>query len=621
MSILLNKLSTSFEKGSSRNNSASNSPKSSRPTTPPTTPSHNTTTNGNHNHQFHHQIGSQQYSNGNHKKVVTRRLFSLSELVGTDLTLLIDDHLMIRIFSLLSYHELFIVKRVCSRWKPLCENKCIYKDLDMQSFIVNCRILPNQILNTFISTLSMSHDELDALKMVCREMPRITINNINSNNDNNYNNNNSNNEHPFGSVDFNSINNNNNNNLNSSISLPSSPTIHASINSSNSNSFINQHNSLNSTTGSNKHLRVSSLDETSLTSLTNSNSSIGSTSSNTTTTTTTSGYTIGSGSDINGTPNGNRKHSDKEIKKKEKQRKEREKRLEDSIKVWSEDVIPNWDKRKGTKKVRELVCQGIPSLVRSKVWPLLIGNDLNITPELFSIFGARAERAKQRTESNSLGREGTVSLIHLDLPRTFPMLSIFQDDGPLHQSLANILEAYVCYRPDVGYVQGMSYLAAVFLLILDEFNAFVCLTNFLNNPCYMAFYTMNLTQMEVYMKAMDSLMFTHIPKIHRHLKELGIQPDVFMIDWVLTVFSKSLPLDVASHVWDTIFLDGEYVIFQTALGILKTYSKELENGDFDLCMTLLTHLPTDIDEDELFQNINSFTINPKLFDKILLNKN
>ncbi|KAF2068609.1 hypothetical protein CYY_010066 [Polysphondylium violaceum] len=599
MSILLNKLSNTFEKSGS----ASNSPKGARTPPQPTTPSSHRHTNGHHQTPPPPQQQQQQHFIGRKPVITTRRLFSLSELVGTDLTLLIDDHLMIRIFSLLTYQELFIVKRVCSRWKPLCENKCIYKDLDMQSFIVNCRILPNQILNTFISTLSMSHDELDALKMVCRDMPRITFNN--SNNNNNNNSLNSNNEAPFGSIDFNSSNNNNN-----SISLPSSPTIHASISSSNSNSFLSHHNSLNSTNGSNKHLRVSSLDESSLT---NSSSSIGSTSSSTTTTTTGS-YMVD-----HTTPNGGRKHSDKELKKKEKQRKEREKRLEDSIKVWTEDVIPNWDKRKGTKKARELVCQGIPSLVRSKVWPLLIGNDLNITPELFSIFGARAERAKQRTESNSLGREGTVSLIHLDLPRTFPMLSIFQDDGPLHQSLANILEAYVCYRPDVGYVQGMSYLAAVFLLILDEFNAFVCLTNFLNNPCYMAFYTMNLNQMEVYMKAMDSLMFTHIPKIHRHLKELGIQPDVFMIDWVLTVFSKSLPLDVASHVWDTIFLDGEIVIFQTALGILKTYSKELENGDFDLCMTLLTHLPTDIDEDELFQNINSFTINPKLFDKIILN--
>eukprot|EP01132_Coremiostelium_polycephalum_P002162 gene2162-2661_t len=281
--------------------------------------------------------------------------------------------------------------------------------------------------------------------------------------------------------------------------------------------------------------------------------------------------------------------TDKEIKRKEKLIKEREKKLEESVKIWNDDIIPNWSQRKNSKKVRDLIALGIPSLVRTKVWTLLIGNDLNITPELFSIFGARAERAKHKSENSSLGREGSVSLIHLDLPRTFPMLSIFQTDGPCHQSLANVLEAYVCYRPDVGYVQGMSYLAAIFLLILSEFDSF----------------------MQVYMKAMDSLMQIHLPKVQKHLKELGIQPDIFMIDWVLTIFSKALPLDIASHIWDNVFLDGEIVIFQTALGILKMYSKELESADFDVCMTLLTHLPPDIDHDDLFQNDPSNSKDPE----------
>jgi len=30
-------------------------------------------------------------------------------------------------------------------------------------------------------------------------------------------------------------------------------------------------------------------------------------------------------------------------------------------------------------------------------------------------------------------------------------------------------QAYVFYRPDVGYVQGMSYLAAMLLLSMDTF--------------------------------------------------------------------------------------------------------------------------------------------------------
>ena len=52
-----------------------------------------------------------------------------------------------------------------------------------------------------------------------------------------------------------------------------------------------------------------------------------------------------------------------------------------------------------------------------------------------------------------LSREETLELIRLDVSRTFPRLCIFQRGGPYFDLLHNILGAYVCYRPDIGYVQ------------------------------------------------------------------------------------------------------------------------------------------------------------------------
>ena len=35
---------------------------------------------------------------------------------------------------------------------------------------------------------------------------------------------------------------------------------------------------------------------------------------------------------------------------------------------------------------------------------------------------------------------------------------------------------------------------------------------------------------------------------------------------MFTLYAKSLSLDVASHVWDVFFRDGEEMLFRTALG-------------------------------------------------------
>ena len=75
-----------------------------------------------------------------------------------------------------------------------------------------------------------------------------------------------------------------------------------------------------------------------------------------------------------------------------------------------------------------------------------------------------------------LGREETINRIKVDLPRTFPQLAFFSS-GPLHQALRDVLEAYTFMRPDCGYVQGMSYLAAILLLFLDTYEAFEGLAN------------------------------------------------------------------------------------------------------------------------------------------------
>lgn len=49
--------------------------------------------------------------------------------------------------------------------------------------------------------------------------------------------------------------------------------------------------------------------------------------------------------------------------------------------------------------------------------------------------------------------ECSMELIQLDIARTFPHLCIFQPGGPYFDVLHELLAAYVCYRPDIGYIQ------------------------------------------------------------------------------------------------------------------------------------------------------------------------
>ncbi|KAM4852392.1 TBC1 domain family member 12 isoform 1-T1 [Thomomys bottae] len=296
-----------------------------------------------------------------------------------------------------------------------------------------------------------------------------------------------------------------------------------------------------------------------------------------------------------------------------KERFKQEESIASAMVIWINEILPNWEVMRSTRRVRELWWQGLPPSVRGKVWSLAVGNELNITPELYEIFLSRAkERWKSFSETSSdndiegisvADREASLELIKLDISRTFPSLYIFQKGGPYHDVLHSILGAYTCYRPDVGYVQGMSFIAAVLILNLEEADAFIAFANLLNKPCQLAFFRVDHTMMLKYFATFEVFFEENLSKLFLHFKSYSLTPDIYLIDWIFTLYSKSLPLDLACRVWDVFCRDGEEFLFRTGLGILRLYEDILLQMDFIHIAQFLTKLPEDITSEKLFSCI------------------
>ncbi|GFN83403.1 TBC1 domain family member 14 [Plakobranchus ocellatus] len=284
---------------------------------------------------------------------------------------------------------------------------------------------------------------------------------------------------------------------------------------------------------------------------------------------------------------------DLKLKKKQlQQQRKQEDQTMAAARAWNLEVLPNWDAVRNTKKVRDLWWMGLPPSVRGKIWKLAIGNDLNITHGTLD-----AEEAPNK--------ESSVKVIKLDVSRTFPHLCIFQKGGPFYDLLHNLLGAYACYRPDVGYVQGMSFIAAILLLNMDVADAFVCFANLLNRPCQLAFFRMDENVMTAYYRTFEEFFKENLPKLYAHFSSLSVTPNLYIMEWVFLMYSKSLPLDVACKVWDLFFRDGEEFLFRTAIAILKLYEAVLLKMDFIHVAQFLTKLPENISGDQLFKELES----------------
>ncbi|CAF0864077.1 unnamed protein product [Adineta ricciae] len=329
------------------------------------------------------------------------------------------------------------------------------------------------------------------------------------------------------------------------------------------------------------------------------------------------------------------KRAEQLFNEKEQQRQrlklKREEFVSKSLKIWTQDILPYWDKHGSVyncpdaalnAKARKLWWHGLPPRIRGKVWKMAIGNELGVTHELFSQLQQMAKEKLEETRQMEDARSNhsaspqlptTVShstettssyfeLIQLDVSRTFPQLGLFQQNGPYHEYLELLLCIYVYFCPEIGYVQGQAFLAAMFLLNLDLYDSFICFSNLMHRSYFQTFYRFN--NMEKYLELFNQLLNYHLPKLSAHFIQMSIEPNCFALDWFFTIYSKSLPLDVVSRIWDMFFRDGDAFIFRTALAILSLYEERLCQLDTFHCLQFLTRLPDDLNVTALFKAID-----------------
>ena len=154
--------------------------------------------------------------------------------------------------------------------------------------------------------------------------------------------------------------------------------------------------------------------------------------------------------------------------------------------------------------------------MRGQIWELSLGNSAGVTPEAYHKIIAQISPLIDKnvcgtfeTDEESLPVEpdvepeyGSIEFwarsINVDLPRTYPVLAFFHVGGPFRRPLHEVLLAYALFRPEIGYVQGMSYLVAMLLLNMDAYAAFKCLANMIEkHPHMLIFLRMDMPKVRV----------------------------------------------------------------------------------------------------------------------------
>nr|XP_044623616.1 TBC1 domain family member 1 isoform X2 [Equus asinus] len=219
------------------------------------------------------------------------------------------------------------------------------------------------------------------------------------------------------------------------------------------------------------------------------------------------------------------------------------------------------------EKVHSAVGQGVPRHQRGEIWKFL-AQQYHLKHQFPS------KQQPEDTPYKELLKQLTSQqhAILIDLGRTFPTHPYFSAQlGAGQLSLYNILKAYSLLDQEVGYCQGLSFVAGILLLHMGEEEAFNMLKFLMFDMGLRKQYRPDMIILQIQMYQLSRLLHDYHRDLYNHLEEHEIGPSLYAAPWFLTVFASQFPLGFVARVFDMIFLQGSEVMFKVALSLLGSH--------------------------------------------------
>ncbi|XP_074005703.1 uncharacterized protein [Numenius arquata] len=232
-------------------------------------------------------------------------------------------------------------------------------------------------------------------------------------------------------------------------------------------------------------------------------------------------------------------------------------------------MLKKWGKYRNSDKMCRRVYKGIPLQVRGQVWSLLLDVE-----KMKEENDGKYEQMKEQAKSLS----SEIKQIDLDVNRTFRNHIMFRDRyGVKQQALFHVLSAYSVYNTEVSYCQGMSQIAAILLMYLNEEDAFWALAQLLTNQRHAmhGFFIPGFPKLQRFQAHHEQILSKLFPKLKKHMDKEQMTTGIYTTKWFLQCFIDRTPFTLTLRLWDIYILEGERVLTAMAYTILKLHKKRL----------------------------------------------
>ena len=200
----------------------------------------------------------------------------------------------------------------------------------------------------------------------------------------------------------------------------------------------------------------------------------------------------------------------------------------------------------------------------------------------------------QYAEVLRAGRVSAASVIQIekDIKRTFSAQNYFNnsENAKGYNRLKRILGAISAYR-DVGYVQGMNYIAASLLWHCDEDIAYYILVQLFDKLGAAQVYAGDLSGIQRHTDTFYSgYLPAHAPEIHANLQAKEVIPQMILPEWFVTLGTSIVPLQHHAQMFINLLQFGWAYLYKVLLKYLRLLYPFFVDEEFGSTVLLIKNL-------------------------------
>jgi len=195
-------------------------------------------------------------------------------------------------------------------------------------------------------------------------------------------------------------------------------------------------------------------------------------------------------------------------------------------------------------KLEKRIRKGIPDSIRGEVWRRLLD-----VPRLL----IEQEGKYEKILKYGLEHSKDIRQIDLDVNRTYRNHIMFRDRYSTKQCmLFRVLVAYSIYNGEIGYCQGMSHLAALLLMYMNEEDSFWSLSTLMSSDKHAmhGFFIPGFPKLRRFSTHHDTIVRRLLPKLHKRFKSYQLDSTFYTLKWFFQCFLDKVPFTLTLRLWD-----------------------------------------------------------------------